>query len=78
MKTSWMLALEGLQALDVLRVLGPERIEHRLVAAGGVHPPLDAEPLDQAVEAEARRTTPIEPTIEDGSAKISSPAQAIM
>ena len=54
-KTSWMRRLELLQALDVLRILRPERVEHGLVAAGRVDPPLDAEPLDQPVEAEARR-----------------------
>ena len=31
MKMSWMSALEGLQPLDVLRILGPEGVEDRLV-----------------------------------------------
>ena len=47
-------ALQRLQPLDVLRLLRQERIEHRLVLAGGVEPPLDADLLDQLVEAERR------------------------
>ena len=60
--------LEALQALDVLRVLGPERVEHRLVPAGGVHPAVDAETGDQRSSPKLAETTPIEPTIEEGSA----------
>src|SRR5215211_6778884 len=48
------LALESLQAHHIFRILGPERIEHRLALAGGMHPPLDADALDQFMEAEAR------------------------
>ena len=45
-------------------VLRPERVEHRLAGARGVDAPLDAEPRDQVLEAEAGGITPIEPTIE--------------
>ena len=41
-----------LQPLHVLGLLRQERIEHRLVLARGVEPPLDADLLDQLVEAE--------------------------
>ena len=73
-----MLALKRFQPFHILRVLGLEWVEHRLVVARGVDAPLDAEPLDQPIKAETADTTPIEPTMEAGSAKISSAAQAIM
>ena len=48
-------ALQRLEMRDVAVALGLERVEHRLVLAGGVHAPLDAELLDQPGEAEAGR-----------------------
>ena len=45
-------ALDRLKPFDVLGLLRQERIEHDLVLAGGVDPPLDPELLDRLVEAE--------------------------
>ena len=44
--------LDRLEPRHVLGLLRQERIEHRLVLAGGVEPPLDADLLDQLGEAE--------------------------
>jgi hypothetical protein len=48
------LALQALQALDVLRLFGPKGVEHRLALARGVHAPLDADARDQVLKAETR------------------------
>ena len=48
-------ALDGLEPLDVVRLLGLEGIERALVGAGRVNAPLDAELLDGLDEAEACR-----------------------
>ena len=73
------LALDRLQPRDVVGVFRQERIEHRLVLARRIEPALDADLLDQLlVMPKEPPTTPIEPRIDDGSQKISSPAQAIM
>src|SRR6476661_7340596 len=44
--------LDGLEAFDVLRLLGLERVEHHLALARAVDAPLDAEPVHQLGEAE--------------------------
>src|SRR4029453_10998070 len=44
--------LDRLQPLYVLGLLRKERIEHRLLVAGGIEPPLDAALLHQPVKAE--------------------------
>ena len=76
MKRAVDLALDLAQQLEIVRLLRAERVEQRLALAGGVDPALDAEPGDRLLKPKPALTTPIEPTIEDGSAKISSAAQA--
>src|SRR6266496_1619526 len=49
------LGLQALQPLDVLVLLLLERVEANLVRTRGVHATLNTEPLEQAVEPEARR-----------------------
>ena len=48
-------ALQVLEPRDVLGPLGLEGVECALVLAGGMHAPLDAEAVDELVEAEAGR-----------------------
>ena len=45
-------SLQFLQPFDVVGILRQERIEHRLVVARRIEPPLDADLRDQLVEAE--------------------------
>ena len=45
---------DAVQSGDVIRVLGTERVEHRLLGAGGVQAALDTEAADRLGEAEAR------------------------
>ena len=47
------LVLQPAQPHDVFRLLGQERVEARLGLARGVEPPLDTDPLEQALEPEA-------------------------
>src|SRR5690606_4204388 len=47
--------LQGFQVLDLLFALRLERIEDRLVAAGGIDAPLDADLLEHFREAETAR-----------------------
>src|SRR5690606_34767159 len=47
------LRFHGLDALDVLRLFGQERVEGRLAAARSVDAPLDAELVQRTDEAEA-------------------------
>ena len=54
MKARVDVLLDRLEARDVLGVLGQERIEHRLVGAGRIDAPLDADLLDQLGKAERR------------------------
>ena len=46
------LALKRFHARDVFRVFRQERIQHRLVLAGGIEPALDADPFDQLLKSE--------------------------
>src|SRR5262245_46467685 len=46
---SMHVALDGLDALDVLLLHREEGVERRLVAAGGIDAPLDADLVDQLV-----------------------------
>src|SRR5580704_3694785 len=46
------LVLHGFEPLHVVRLLRQERVEHHLVLARRVKPPLDANALDQFVQAE--------------------------
>src|SRR4051812_871031 len=49
------LRLDALEARDVLRPFRAERVEHRLAGACGMEAALDAEAVEQLVEAEACR-----------------------
>src|SRR5215217_1355993 len=49
------LRLDALEARDVLRPFRAERVEHRLAGPGGMEAALDAEAVEQLVEAEPRR-----------------------
>src|SRR6185369_14719997 len=46
------LALKRLQARDILGILRQERIQHRLVLARRIKPPLDADSLEQVLKTE--------------------------
>src|SRR3954471_14230834 len=44
------LVLDALEQHQVLASLGPERVQQRLALAGGMNPPLDAQPPDRLGE----------------------------
>src|SRR5207248_536045 len=49
------LLLQGSQPDDIGLLLRLERVEHRLAPPGGVHAPLDPDPVEELRKAEARR-----------------------